>query len=256
MAEETNAVAPPSPPSSLAGPLILLTWLALGGALAALPQYTGVLTFAFVGVGWVLAVALHEFGHAAVAYLGGDHTVRDKGYLTLDPRRYTDLGVTLVVPLLALALGGVGFPGGAVYLREDLMRSRAWRSASSLAGPAGTLVVLIVLGLAIGPAAGQGLALLNAVAFLAFLQGTALVLNLLPVPGLDGFGVLRPFLPQALAKRLAPIEGVAALVFLALLFFLPGVSSLLFGAALLITDAVGVPSEAIQGGWEAFRFWR
>ncbi len=253
---DSTADARSRPPSSLAGPLILLTWLALGVALVRLPQWTGLLTFAFVGVGWILAVAIHEFGHAAVAFLGGDVTVRDKGYLTLDPRRYTDLGVTLVVPLLALALGGIGFPGGAVYLREDLMRTRAWRSAASLAGPAGTLVVLLLLGLVTAPAAGQGLALLNALAFLAFLQATALVLNLLPIPGLDGYGALRPYLPAALANRLAPVEGIAALAFLALLFFLPGVSMMLFGVAVLITNAVGVPAEAIQGGWEAFRFWR
>lgn len=255
MTDHPVAGEQPGPPSSLAGPLIMLVWLALGAALARLPQLTGVLTFAFVAVGWVLAVAIHEFGHAAIAYLAGDTTVRDKGYLTLDPRRYTDLGVTLVVPLLALALGGIGFPGGAVYLREDLMRSRAWRAAASLAGPLGTLVVLIVLGRGMGIAAGQGPGLFNALAFLAFLQSTALVLNLLPVPGLDGYGALRPFLPQAVARALRPAEEIAALAFLALLFFVPGVSAILFGVALLVTDAAGVPSDAIQAGWDAFRFW-
>lgn len=255
MTELPVAGQQPGPPSSLAGPLMLLVWLALGVALVRLPQLTGVLTFAFVAVGWVLAVAIHEFGHAATAYLAGDTTVRDKGYLTLDPRRYTDLGVTLVIPLLALALGGIGFPGGAVYLREDLMRSRAWRSAASLAGPFGTLVVLILLGWSMGLAGGQGGPLFNALAFLVFLQSTALVLNLLPVPGLDGYGALRPFLPAGVARALQPLEGIAALAFLGLLFFLPGVSALLFGVALLITDAVGVPGEAIQAGWDAFRFW-
>jgi Zn-dependent protease len=106
-----------------------------------------------------------------------------------------------------------------------------------------------------GRAGGQGGPLFNALAFLVFLQSTALVLNLLPIPGLDGYGALRPFLPEAAAKALQPLEGIAALAFLGLLFFLPGVSALLFGVALLITDAVGVPGEAIQAGWDAFRFW-
>ena len=54
----------------------------------------------------------------------------EKGYLAFDPRRYGDLGVSLVIPLLALAMGGVGFPGGAVYVRNDLIRGRVWRSGS------------------------------------------------------------------------------------------------------------------------------
>ena len=53
-------------------------------------------------------------------------------HVSFDPRRYGDLGVSLVIPLIALAMGGIGFPGGAVYLRTDLMRSRPWRSAASL----------------------------------------------------------------------------------------------------------------------------
>lgn len=254
MTEQPQAT-PAGPPSSLVGPTIFLAWLALAMALVRWPQVSGVLTFAFVMVGWVLAVAVHEFGHAATAYLAGDHTVRAKGYLSFDPRRYTDVGISLVIPLIALALGGIGFPGGAVYLREDLMRSRLWRSAASLAGPAGTLLVLVVLTRAMPMTAAASLPLYNALAFLAFLQATALVLNLLPIPGLDGYGAIRPFLPRAIAETLAPIEGIAAIAFLGLLFFLPGAAGLLFGVASLIADALGAPFHAIQAGWQTFRFW-
>ena len=243
----------PAPPN-LVGPTLVLVWLALGAALVRAPQVP-VLTFAFVMTGWVLAVAVHEFGHAITAYAAGDHTVRAKGYLTFDPRRYTDLGVSVVIPLIALALGGIGFPGGAVYLREDLMRSRLWRSAASLAGPLGTLVVLVVLTRAMAMAAGASLPLYDALAFLAFLQATALVLNLLPIPGFDGYGVIRPFLPRAIAEALAPIEGIAALVFLGLLFFVPFAGALLFGLSFAITQAMGAPMHAVQAGWQAFRFW-
>ena len=248
--------AAPVPASSpLIGPAILLVWLALGAALVRAPDMADVLTFAFVMVGWVLAVAVHEFGHAAVAYAAGDHTVKAKGYLSFDPRRYTDLGVSLVIPLIALALGGIGFPGGAVYLREDLMRSRLWRSLASLAGPAGTLVVLVMLAGAMRLVAGTSLALYDALAFLVFLQATGLVLNLLPVPGLDGYGVFRPFLPEAARRALQPLEAVAAIAFLGILFFFAPAGNLLFGVAGLIAQAAGAPLFAVQAGWEAFRFW-
>ena len=215
------------------------------------------LTFIFVMLGWILAVGVHEFGHAWVAWLGGDHTVRDKGYLTLDPRKYADLQTTLIWPLIALALGGIGFPGGAVWLREDLMRGPLWRSAASLAGPAGSFLVLLVLVLVLAllPVSAESETLAAAVAFLAFLQATAVVLNLLPVPGFDGFGVLRPFLPAGVRSAAARIEPVAPLIALAVLLLVPGASSVIFGLALSLAQAVGLSPPQVFQGLEDFRFW-
>ncbi|HRD29765.1 MAG TPA: site-2 protease family protein, partial [Caulobacter sp.] len=79
---------------------------------------------------------------------------------------------------------------------------------------------------------------------------------LLPVPGLDGYGVIRPFLPTALQARLAPIEPLAILALIAMVFFLPGASGLLWGAALGLTDLTGVDTDQIGRGLAAFRFWR
>ena len=227
-------------------------------ALSVWPGWAGPLTFAFVALGWVLAVGVHEFCHAWVAYQGGDHTVVDKGYLTFDPRRYANLQTTLIWPLIALALGGIGFPGGAVYLRDDLMRTPLWRSAASLAGPVGTLIVLIVLAatLDLSLPLQSHPALLNALAFLAFLQATALVLNLMPVPGFDGYGVIRPFLPATVRMAVHRFEGLAPLVLLALLFFVPVVSHIFFDLAFDITNLMGIPIECMMAGLDTFRFWR
>lgn len=234
--------------------ILMAVVVGLGAALALLPQATGVLTFAFVAAAWVLSVGIHEFGHAFVAHKAGDTTIVDKGYLTLDPLKYTDLATTLIFPLIALALGGIGFPGGAVYLREDLMRTKGWRSLASLAGPLGTLVVLIVIALAL-PLAASWPALFNALALLALLQASALILNLLPVPGLDGYGVIRPFLPDTLRAKLVKVEKVGFLILFALIFWVPGVSGLIFGGALALADLLAVPRAAIGAGWNAFHFW-
>ena len=86
------------------GLALLVVWVALGAALARMTDPPGLITFLFVNAGWTLALALHEFSHAFTAYLGGDTTVADKGYLTFDPRRYTDVGSSLTIPLIALAL--------------------------------------------------------------------------------------------------------------------------------------------------------
>jgi Zn-dependent protease len=79
--------------------------------------------FYIVTVGWIFSVCLHEFGHAWVAYKGGDVTVRDKGYLTFNPLKYTDPVFSFILPILFMALGGIGLPGGAVYINRHLLRS-------------------------------------------------------------------------------------------------------------------------------------
>lgn len=244
-------------PNNLVGLGLLAAFLGLGVTLAVSTGPTGPVTFGFVLVGWVLAVMAHEFAHAFVAYLAGDTTVKAKGYLAFDPRRYGDMATSLVIPLLALALGGIGFPGGAVYLRNDMMRSQGWQAAASLAGPAATLVILLGLAVlvALWPDAAMG-RLFEALAMLAFLQAMALVLNLLPIPGLDGFNALRPFLPAAWNPTIRKLEGIAMLALLGALFFVPVLGDLLFGLTADLTSVLGIPRSAIGAGWDAFHFWK
>ena len=66
----------------------------------------------FVFGGWMISLCLHEFGHAIVAYFGGDTSVKDKGYLTLNPLNYTDPGLSLLLPMIFLVMGGIALPGG------------------------------------------------------------------------------------------------------------------------------------------------
>jgi Zn-dependent protease len=252
-------IRPAKPAPISANALILIAvFSGLTFALARMNEPPGVLTFAFVVVGWILSVVVHEFAHAFVAYKAGDHTIVDKGYLTLDPLKYTDLSTSLVLPLIALALGGIGFPGGAVYLRDDLMRSRRGRALASLAGPLGTLAVLI--GLAVCLAADRALGvetspLSRAAAFLAFLQAFALVLNLLPLPGLDGFGVIRPYLPARVQQQATKVGGLVFIGLFLAIFFVPPVNHALFSVVVTITDLFGVARPDIGAGYHAFRFW-
>lgn len=237
--------------------ILLAAWVTTGGALAFMAQPPAAMTFAFVFLGWIVGLTAHEFGHAFVAWQAGDHTVADKGYLSLDPLRYADPLTSIALPALILVIGGIAFPGGAVYLRPDLMRGPAWRAAASLAGPAGTLVVLLALALllALGDAMAATSALWPALAVLALFQAMALILNLLPVPGLDGYGALRSFLPEGLERRLRPIEPLAMFGLLALLIFVPGVFDAIFRGAVTIVRGLGVRGDLMLEGWNAFRFW-
>jgi Zn-dependent protease len=255
-----DAVQPRAGSMHPVGMAILVLWLALGTALLAMDQPPHVLMFAFVMTGWLLSVMAHEFGHALVGYWAGDHTVKAKGYLDFDPRRYTDPFISLGIPILALALGGVGFPGGAVYLNTGLMRSRLWRSAASLAGPAVTALIFLALALALdlwAAAAGQAHGdLYPALSVLAFLQAMALILNLLPIPGLDGFNAIRPFLPGRWSPGIRKAEGLSLLALLVLVFVIPGASAALFRAAAALSLAAGLDPAALNYGWKAFHFWQ
>src|SRR6266516_848028 len=129
--------------------------------------------FFIVTVLWVFSVCLHEFGHAWVAYHGGDFTVQAKGYLSMNPLRYTHPVYSILMPVAFVMLGGIGLPGGAVYIDRSLLRSRAWATAVSLAGPAMNLILILLIGALfrfhVLPDDTQSLAAVS-LAFLLFLE--------------------------------------------------------------------------------------
>src|SRR5205085_11053759 len=80
-------------------------------------------------IGWVMSVTLHEFAHGVVAYWGGDYTIRERGGLTLNPIQYVDPLMSIVLPIVFLLMGGIPLPGGATYVRRDLLKNRGWDAA-------------------------------------------------------------------------------------------------------------------------------
>jgi Zn-dependent protease len=235
----------------------LVATTALSGALlwfGILPAYVGALTIVFVTAGWITSVCIHEFGHALVAYLGGDRSVRASGYLDLNPLRYSNVLLSLVMPVMFLLLGGIGLPGGAVYIDRGALRSRRWDSAVSIAGPVGTLLcgLLVALPFMIPDHAAwvtrTNAGFFAALAFLGFIEAIALVLNLLPVPGLDGFGIIRPWLPYSLQGLAIQYGQLGILAVFAALFLVAPVGQVFFGFVFSITGAVGIDRTLIDLG--------
>ena len=213
----------------------------------------GILTFVFVATAWVISLCLHEFAHALVAYRNGDESVRYRGYLTLDPLKYTHPVFSIVLPLVFVLLGGIGLPGGAVFINQAALRTRGARSRVSAAGPATNLIIAILLGAAFALREGPS-PFWAAVAFLIFLQVTAVVLNLLPVPGLDGFGIIEPWLPTAWLARTARVAPFAILILFGLLW-IPAINAWFFQGIFGILTALGVPGVLVGSGYGQFRFW-
>ncbi len=214
------------------------------------------MTFAIVVIGWIFSLCLHEFSHALVAYLGGDTSVREKGYLTFNPLKYTHPVYSLLLPMVFLLLGGIGLPGGAVYIEKWRLRSKAWQSAVSLAGPASNLLLALVLALLMNVVPVSNSGIWPALAFLCLLQVTALVLNLVPLPPLDGYGVISPYLPGEARARLDQAGGILILLFFVVLWYVPFISDIFWNIVYWLFNYLKVPLSLAAQGYQLFQFWR
>src|SRR6202048_1984213 len=199
--------------------------------------------------GWVTSLCIHEFGHAFIAFLGGDRSVASAGYLSLNPLKYTHPVLSIALPLVFLMLGGIGLPGGAVYLNEGAIRNDRWRSLASAAGPLANLLFAIAIGWPFlvfnGMPTFGDIHFWAALAFLVFLQVTAIVLNLIPIPGFDGFGMIAPWLSielRILANRL----GMLPLLILFFLLWRGGpVTAAFWNFVYSLTGLLNVPIDLI-----------
>ncbi len=257
-------------------PLILgALGLFLAYLVAVLPG-SALFTFVLVIIGWVFSVSLHEFSHALVAYLGGDYTVKDKGYLTFNPLKYTHPMLSIGLPLLFLAMGGIGLPGGAVYIERHRLRSKWWGAAVSAAGPLSNLLLALVLSLPFilglvdvnviavdlrwglqpeHPTFWQNSTLWTAMAFLIMLQITAVVFNLLPFPPLDGFGIIEPLLDGRTAAQLRQFGGYALLIIF-LVLWMPQLNGPFWDMIYSVCADLKIPDWLISEGFQGFMFWR
>jgi Zn-dependent protease len=227
--------------------------------------------FLFIICGWLLSLCLHEYAHALVAYFSGDRGVADRGYLRLNPLKYTSPLLSIVLPIIAVVLGGIGLPGGAVWVDHAHIRSKARESLISLAGPATNVLFALVLAapFALGAAddvyfyrAGSGEIALSgahsdfwvALAALAFLQVTASLLNFLPVPGLDGGNIIQPWLsPQY--QRVYRLFAPYGFILLFALLWQSRINGWFFSAVGWLAGLIGVPDLLAQFGLVWMRFW-
>lgn len=214
--------------------------------------------FLVVTVLWVFSVCLHEFGHAAAAYCGGDHTVKDKGYLTLNPLLYAHPVYSLLIPVVMMMMGGIGLPGGAVYIERHLLRSRAWDTWVSLAGIAMNLVMVLLISLAFKTGLIQNdptsLASVS-LGFLLMLEVSAILLNLIPIPPLDGFQAIAPWLPSDIRDRMYAMSNFGPWIIFILLSYDGPVARVFWNLVYSITEFLGVYPFISNVGMRVFRFW-
>ncbi len=234
--------------------LVTLIFASLGFALGLGALKGAGAGFVFVMTGFVLALCLHEFAHARSGRKAGDTTIA-AGYLTLDPRRFGEPIPKLVLPVLLTILSGIGLPGGYGPADRQRMPDRMRQMRAAAAGPGTSLAILLVLALLYGLTRAGSNALSGVLAVSALFQSTALVLNLLPIPGLDGYGLVSPWLPEAwraLGDRLARHAG---LVLVGIFLFSEIFGRVVFRVSFPLTTLLGFTPQDVVTGYRLIRLW-
>ncbi len=226
------------------------TWTGFAGQ-------SGIAVFLFVTAAWIVSLCLHEYAHARTALHSGDISIGAKGYLTLNPLAYTHALLSIVLPVLFVIMGGIGLPGGAVFIEHGRIRGRWKHSLISAAGPLTNVLFAVVCTAPFWLDALDGVpaAFQYALAFLALLQVTAAILNFLPVPGLDGYGVIEPWLSYKVRRQTEPFAPFGLLLVFAVLW-IPAVNGAFFDVVEAILRGLGIGDLQTYCGQELYRFWQ
>lgn len=197
------------------------------------------LGFLIVALIFVVALSLHEFGHAAAATAQGDPTARLAGRLTINPRAHLDpLGTVMLV------LVGFGWGKPVPFAPNKLRSERFGAAAVGLAGPLVNVILAFVSAAALVNALsnGSGDGLVARTLFISLRLNIVLALfNLLPIPPLDGSRVLSVLLPPSKHHIIYFLDkwGFVLLLLLVFLVF-PSFAGPVVGAAMgLILNVVG-----------------
>jgi Zn-dependent protease len=173
----------------------------------------------------LFAITLHEVAHGWAARALGDRTAEMLGRLSLNPMKHVDPMGTVVVPMLMLVLGGFLFgwakpvPVGV----RNLKHPRRDMALVAIAGPLSNLAMAIAWGLlaklaiVMNPEEGIWLGVLLMARAGIVINLVLMVLNLIPLPPLDGGRVLTGLLPEAQARVMDRVEPYGLVILIVLM---------------------------------------
>lgn len=201
----------------------------------------------------LFSIVAHEYAHGEAAYRQGDSTAYVLGRLTLNPLKHIDPFLTILLPIMLVAMGGPPF-GGAKPVPVNPRNYRHYRSGDiivSLAGIATNLALFVIFTVAFALVGLVGQALSGMTLSLAVLQrmmyygmwvNLALAFfNLIPIPPLDGSHVLKHLLPPAAGDRFRQLYMFGIIPILLVVWLFPGaVTAFLWPARELRDLALGL----------------
>jgi Zn-dependent protease len=189
------------------------------------------LTFAQLFAVWILpvlfAITVHEAAHGWMAYKLGDNTAKSQGRVSINPVKHIHWFGTIVLPFTLLLLTGLifGWAKPVPINWNKLKHSRRDMALVAGAGPASNLIMILFWGVA----AKIGLVLVSyhflwakAIAYMGLagihINIILILLNLLPIPPLDGSRILYSFLPPKISAHFQNLEVTGLLILILLLF--------------------------------------
>src|SRR3989344_7110931 len=181
--------------------------------------------FIFVIAVLIVSVIVHEISHGYAAERLGDPTARLAGRLTMNPIPHIDLFGSIILPLLFFLTNSpilLGWAKPVPYDPRNLQDQRYGPLKVALAGPASNILLFLIFGLAARLGAGAALSpeLIALFSLIALLNISLAVLNLIPIPPLDGSKILFLFMPPRYVHTIerAGMGGIF-LVLIFLMFF-------------------------------------
>lgn len=174
----------------------------------------------------LFAITLHEVGHGWAAKQLGDPTAEQMGRLTLNPFKHIDPMGTVVVPLVAFFLSGFIFGWAKpVPVNWGKLRNRKRDIALvALAGPGANLAMIVIwllLAKMFMSSAEQNNIFAMVVVWMAWagiiINSLLMILNLFPIPPLDGSRVVYSLLPDKVAYQYLRLEPFGLIILVVLL---------------------------------------
>lgn len=193
----------------------------------------------------LFAIIIHEVAHGWVASKLGDPTAKMLGRLTLNPIKHIDLVGTILVPAILLYLGGFifGWAKPVPITWQNLKSPRRDTALVAIAGPASNLIMALFWAFITKWGASLQISSPKLAAVLVMMGGMGIMinivlmlLNLIPIPPLDGSRVVSSFLPGRLAYQYNKIENFGFIILIALL-------------ATGILNKILMPMVATVAGW-------
>ncbi len=185
---------------------------------------------------FLVAIPLHESGHALMASMLGDRTPREEGRLSLSLRSHIDPIGTLMCVLLAFQpIPGVGF-GWGKPVKADPWKMRVGANAGVLLVAWAGLIFSLLIGVLVSVLlrfvpiqmleSAVGLHIIQLLIVFASVNICLAIFNLFPLYPLDGYQIVYTLLPSRQAVQFAKSAAYGPLIILALFFLLPFLAQL------------------------------